>query len=348
MADAPRAVARRPPLDDRRGAARARRPTSVQAPPNLAYDDFPRLLDAGIDDWGGVSPVTIDHVNPEAPWPELERLARRREPRGLELAPRLPVYPRVLAGDGSTRRCCRTALRASDSLGLAREDGWRRATRSRCRSCPRDALPVDSRDELGEEELVRLFRARGEELHRVLRGRRPAAPRGVRRRGQLRRDAQHPVHERLLLPLRLLRVLEGQAGGEPARAAVPRAARRDRPPRRARPGTAGRPRSASRAGSIPASPATTTLGRRARSRTRCPRCTSTRSRRSRSGRARRRSACRCGLPRAAARRGPRSLPGTAAEILDDEVRAVICPDKVTTDQWLEVHAAAHRSACART
>ena len=47
----------------------------VQAPPNLAFDDFPRLLDAGIDDWGGVSPVTIDHVNPEAPWPELERLA---------------------------------------------------------------------------------------------------------------------------------------------------------------------------------------------------------------------------------------------------------------------------------
>ena len=45
----------------------------VQAPPNLAFDEFARLLDAGIDDWGGVSPVTIDHVNPEAPWPELER-----------------------------------------------------------------------------------------------------------------------------------------------------------------------------------------------------------------------------------------------------------------------------------
>jgi FO synthase len=46
----------------------------VQAPPNLAFDEFPRLLDAGIDDWGGVSPVTIDHVNPEAPWPDVERL----------------------------------------------------------------------------------------------------------------------------------------------------------------------------------------------------------------------------------------------------------------------------------
>ena len=47
----------------------------VQAPPNLAYADFPLLLDAGIDDWGGVSPVTLDHVNPEAPWPDVERLA---------------------------------------------------------------------------------------------------------------------------------------------------------------------------------------------------------------------------------------------------------------------------------
>ena len=49
---------------------------NIQAPPNLSYDEFPRLLDAGINDWGGVSPVTIDHVNPEAPWPEIERLRR--------------------------------------------------------------------------------------------------------------------------------------------------------------------------------------------------------------------------------------------------------------------------------
>src|SRR5688500_18733708 len=69
---------------------------SVQAPPNLAYGDFDRLLDAGIDDWGGVSPVTIDHVNPEAPWPDRDRLAAASRSRGLELAARLPVYPRFL------------------------------------------------------------------------------------------------------------------------------------------------------------------------------------------------------------------------------------------------------------
>ena len=71
----------------------------LQAPPNLSYDDFPRLLDAGIDDWGGVSPVTIDHVNPEAPWPELDRLRTATESRGLELAPRLPVYPEWISGE---------------------------------------------------------------------------------------------------------------------------------------------------------------------------------------------------------------------------------------------------------
>jgi 7,8-didemethyl-8-hydroxy-5-deazariboflavin synthase CofH subunit/7,8-didemethyl-8-hydroxy-5-deazariboflavin synthase CofG subunit len=68
----------------------------VQAPPNLA-DDFGVLLDAGIDDWGGVSPVTADHVNPERPWPALDRLREVTEARGFALAPRLTVYPHVVA-----------------------------------------------------------------------------------------------------------------------------------------------------------------------------------------------------------------------------------------------------------
>ena len=98
---------------------------AVQAPPNLAYDDFPRLLDAGIDDWGGVSPVTIDHVNPEAPWPELVRLGRATRSRLLDLAATTADLPRVCRPTrGSTGRCCRTSLRASDALGLAREDAW--------------------------------------------------------------------------------------------------------------------------------------------------------------------------------------------------------------------------------
>jgi len=64
----------------------------LQAPPNLS-DDFGILLDAGIDDWGGVSPVTADHVNPERPWPALDRLREVTSQRGYELAPRLTIYP---------------------------------------------------------------------------------------------------------------------------------------------------------------------------------------------------------------------------------------------------------------
>ena len=68
---------------------------SVQAPPNLQEPGYGRLIEAGIDDWGGVSPVTIDHVNPEAPWPEIERLRAANESRGLALAPRLPLRPQA-------------------------------------------------------------------------------------------------------------------------------------------------------------------------------------------------------------------------------------------------------------
>ena len=103
----------------------------VQAPPNLAYDDFPRLLDAGIDDWGGVSPVTVDHVNPEAPWPEIERLARGDASRGLELAPRLPVYPEYVA---ELDRWCDQAVapyvrRAADAPASPARTPGRRASR---------------------------------------------------------------------------------------------------------------------------------------------------------------------------------------------------------------------------
>ena len=71
----------------------------VQAPPNLS-DDFGTLLDAGIDDWGGVSPVTSDHVNPERPWPALERLRSVTEAAGFSLAPRLTVYPEFALDPG--------------------------------------------------------------------------------------------------------------------------------------------------------------------------------------------------------------------------------------------------------
>jgi len=66
---------------------------NLQAPPNLSYEDFPRLLDAGINDWGGISPVTKDFINPEAAWPQISRLREETEARGFVLRERLALYP---------------------------------------------------------------------------------------------------------------------------------------------------------------------------------------------------------------------------------------------------------------
>ncbi|WP_458244359.1 bifunctional FO biosynthesis protein CofGH [Streptomyces sp. MAI_2237] len=65
----------------------------LQAPPNLVEGEYERLIGAGIDDWGGVSPLTIDHVNPERPWPQIEELTERSRAAGFELRERLCVYP---------------------------------------------------------------------------------------------------------------------------------------------------------------------------------------------------------------------------------------------------------------
>ena len=118
-----------PPLDEllwtiAAARAPARPAMHVQAPPNLAYDEFPRLLDAGIDDWGGVSPVTIDHVNPEAPWPELERLERGdAQPRARARAAAAASTPSTSdLGAGSTAASLPTRPAPSDAAGLARED----------------------------------------------------------------------------------------------------------------------------------------------------------------------------------------------------------------------------------
>src|SRR4051795_9450625 len=94
----------------------------LQGPPNLT-DDFGHLLAAGIDDWGGVSPVTADHVNPERPWPAVETLRAATEARGFTLAPRLTAYPSFVL---DPERWLDPALRfpvmdRSDAEGLGRE-----------------------------------------------------------------------------------------------------------------------------------------------------------------------------------------------------------------------------------
>jgi FO synthase len=73
---------------------------NLQAPPNLSYREFPRLLEAGINDWGGISPVTLDFINPEAAWPHIERLGEATCAAGLELRERLAIYPEFIKKPG--------------------------------------------------------------------------------------------------------------------------------------------------------------------------------------------------------------------------------------------------------
>ncbi|MGA5756954.1 bifunctional FO biosynthesis protein CofGH [Nonomuraea bangladeshensis] len=97
----------------------------VQAPPNLVDAEYALMLRAGIDDWGGVSPLTPDHVNPERPWPQIEELAARTAAAGFALRERLTIYPEyVLAGEPwlDPRLSAHVAALADPATGLARED----------------------------------------------------------------------------------------------------------------------------------------------------------------------------------------------------------------------------------
>ncbi len=180
----------------------------LQAPPNLS-DDFGRLLDAGIDDWGGVSPVTADHVNPERPWPQIERLREVSEERGKVLAPRLTIYPEYVTAPD---RWLDPAMvfpvgDRSDAEGMGRDDPgafWPERTMDNAKVAdgadvlvvgdestawysgsprsPRLIVPGPARatgrlrevldgvldgQEVGEDEIVTLFAARGPEVNAV-------------------------------------------------------------------------------------------------------------------------------------------------------------------------------------
>ncbi|HWL50227.1 MAG TPA: 7,8-didemethyl-8-hydroxy-5-deazariboflavin synthase CofG, partial [Acidimicrobiia bacterium] len=91
---------------------------NVQVPPNLT-EQFEIYLEAGINDWGGVSPLTIDWVNPEAPWPHLDELRGRTEGAGFTLRPRLPVYPEYIDEDWIDAALYADVVAAADKDGLA-------------------------------------------------------------------------------------------------------------------------------------------------------------------------------------------------------------------------------------
>ncbi|MBB3770239.1 FO synthase [Angulomicrobium tetraedrale] len=156
---------------------------SLQAPPNLQPEGLKALIDAGINDWGGVSPVTPDHVNPEAPWPALAALAAATAKAGKVLSPRLAVYPAFIEDRARwlDPAVAPLVLRRADGAGLAHESGWRvGAAEARVVEWP--AAPAIAGPEtalagvldkavagreLGEDEIVALFDARGSRAQRV-------------------------------------------------------------------------------------------------------------------------------------------------------------------------------------
>ena len=94
---------------------------NIQAPPNLSAPFYEHLLDAGINDWGGISPLTPDFINPEKPWPHLEQLKLRTEAKGYALRQRLPVYPEFVPALMTTSGVLSERIKAAiDSDGYAR------------------------------------------------------------------------------------------------------------------------------------------------------------------------------------------------------------------------------------
>ena len=354
----------------------------VQAPPNLS-DNFGTLLDAGIDDWCGVSPVTSDHVNPERPWPALERLRSVTEAVGFSLAPRLTVYPEFALDPG---RWLDPALRfpvldRSDAEGLGRDDpgavfpqrtaeatnvgdgadvilAGRRSTAwySGSDASPVPLIPGPARaggavgevlagvrlgQEPGVEELVTLFSARGPEVTAV-------AALADELRQQTVGDTVTYVRNRNInytnvctFKCRFCGFSKGPLSlnlrGTPYLLTLD-----DIAARTAEAWEAGATEVCLQGGIHPsfdgdyyidvcravhaAAPGIHIHGFTALEVTE--------------------GARRLGEPladyiRRLADAGLRTLPGTAAEILDEPVRRILCPDKITTDEWLECHRVAH-------
>jgi FO synthase len=332
---------------------------SVQAPPNLQAPGYGRLIEAGIDDWGGVSPVTPDHVNPERPWPQLDALAAESLRYGKVLTERLAVYPRYVADRAWIDPALRPRVLAiSSASGLRRDNDWRpglvmampaddMATLAMPSVRPSASLaPIVDRaargEDLSEGDIVRLFEARGPDFAAV-----------TQAADALRREVVgETISYAVVRNINYTNICYFRCGfcafskgklaanlrGSPYDLTTQEIVRRAREAwdrgatevcmqggihpeytgqhyldvcravREAIPGMHVHAFSP-----LEVWHGATTLGRT--------------------------------IPDylAALRdAGLGSLPGTAAEVLDDEVRDVLCPDKVSTEQWLDIMRAAHK------
>ncbi|HVX75966.1 MAG TPA: 5-amino-6-(D-ribitylamino)uracil--L-tyrosine 4-hydroxyphenyl transferase CofH [Bradyrhizobium sp.] len=333
---------------------------NIQAPPNLSPGALAPLVAAGINDWGGVSPVTPDHVNPEAPWPHLRLLEAATNATGKRLVERLAIYP---AFARHTSRWVDTKLQkpvldSVDGDGFprsddwhpgdigelpARETGWLTTVPSAPLASSLTGIVAKAQrgDELAEDEIVRLFRAHGNEFSFVCRA-----------ADELRRDVNGDVVSYVVtrninytnicsFRCQFCAFSKGKMSenlrGRPYDLEMAEVTARvaeawDRGASEVcmqggiHPSYTGQKyidicRAVKRA--VPSmhvhafSPLEIHQG-----------------------------AQTLGVPvidflRELKAAGLGTLPGTAAEILDDEVRAILCPDKIRTQQWLDVMRAAH-------
>jgi FO synthase len=334
---------------------------NIQTPPNLSPGVYQKLIDAGLNDWGGISPVTPDHVNPEAPWPAIAELAGKSADAGMLLVNRLPVYPayarlaeKWLAPDVATR-----VRRMSDAEGFARDDDW---APGKTKPPPAPLMLVrgvdagivriveraTSGERLASNDIIRLFAARDVDYRHV-----------TQAADALRRAASGDVVSYVVnrninytnicyFRCKFCAFSKGRTHedlrGSPYDLAIEEITRRsieawDRGATEVclqggiHPDYTGATYEAICQAIKAVVPAMHIHAFSALEVTQ--------------------GAATLGLPiheflaklKAA---GLGTLPGTAAEILDDEVRAIICPDKINTGQWLDVQRAAHRAGLRTT
>ena len=329
---------------------------NIQAPPNLSAGALAPLIAAGINDWGGVSPVTPDHVNPEAPWPHLKVLARATKAAGKELVERLAIYPGYArsAVEWVDKGLQTILLHKIDADGWPRTDEWAPGMAGALPCVPRarDVSPSQqiasileraaAGGGLEEHHLVRLFQARGDEFSQVC----AAAD-------ALRREASGDVISYVVcrninytnvcyFKCQFCAFSKGKLSenlrGRPYTLPLDEIARRAREA-----WDRGATEVCMQGGIEPSFTGQTYIDI----------CTTVRRAvpgmhvHAFSPLEVHQGAATLGVPvrdflATLKASGLGTLPGTAAEILDDEVRAVLCPDKIGTSRWLEVMRTAHQ------
>jgi len=327
---------------------------NIQVPPNLGHKGFPELLQAGINDWGGISPVTDDYVNPDYAWPQIGVLEQATRAAGLVPVERLAVYPSYAleADKWLDRRTGSKVLAAIDSEGYARTDAWSPglavAPPRRAAVLARDAaldpllMRVAAGERLGEADIVQLFAARDAECEAVI------AAADALRKYTCGDEVSYVVNRNInytnicAFRCQFCAFSKGKTAqalrGRPYDLALEEVASRVREA-----WDRGATEVCMQGGIHPAYTGETYLALLRAAKEAVPtmhvhafspleithgaRTLGTSVERF------------LGRLRDA---GLGSLPGTAAEILDDDVRRRICPDKLSAGEWMEVIAAAHR------